>query len=126
MVELQAATQPRSHIAIVDDDAPFADSLAALLRASEIPCVAFADVARLLASLHERRYLAVLLDVHMPAPGGSAAIRAILDVEPTQRIVSITTHADESDVAQLRAAGARAVLIKPFLLKDLLKTLAEA
>ena len=122
--ELNAAGQDRGHIAIVDDDEAFADSVAEMLGAAGISCVAFANVARLLRALPETRIQAVLLDVRMPELGGGAAIRAILASAPALRIVSITTHAEEQDLARLHAAGARAVLIKPFQLADVLTTLS--
>lgn len=125
MTELQAAARDGGHIAIVDDDEAFADSLAAMLRSAGLSCIAFGDVARMLASLESIRILAVLLDVRMPALAGSAAIRAILDVAPTLRIVSITAHAEGEELETLYAAGTRAVLIKPFRLVDVLTTLAR-
>ena len=62
----------------------------------------------------------VVLDVEMPIMGGQAALRRLLDLSPTPKVVIVTVFADESHVRELLALGASAYLSKNASLSDLI------
>lgn len=63
----------------------------------------------------------ILLDVMMPVVDGPTALTALLGDERTRRIpvAFFTAKAMSSEVERLLAAGARAVITKPFSTRDL-------
>jgi two-component system, OmpR family, response regulator MprA len=61
----------------------------------------------------------ILMDVAMPGIDGVEAMRRIKAAKPTQPIVIASAHSMASDRERFLAAGADAVLAKPFRLADL-------
>jgi two-component system chemotaxis response regulator CheY len=56
----------------------------------------------------------VTMDIVMPELDGIAAIRQIMERDPTARIVVCTAVGQDKHVAESVAAGAKAFLVKPF------------
>ena len=67
-----------------------------------------------------------LMDLQMPEMSGIDAIGAIRAEFPEARIVVLTTHAGDVQVARALKAGARAYLLKALLRKELLETIRAA
>lgn len=68
-----------------------------------------AEAARLVVSTDAEL---ALVDLHMPAPGGVAAIREILAAAPDTKVVAVSGEADRATVVAALAAGAAAFLPK--------------
>jgi DNA-binding NarL/FixJ family response regulator len=66
------------------------------------------------------------MDLQMPEMSGIDAIGAIRAEFPEARIVVLTTHAGDVQVARALKAGARAYLLKALLRKELLETIRAA
>lgn len=77
------------------------DVVGATTRAAEAPTLATSVAADL-----------ALVDLHMPPPGGVAAIRAIVAARPECRVVAVSGEADRLTIAEAIAAGACAFLPK--------------
>jgi CheY-like chemotaxis protein len=68
---------------------------------------------------HRDEIAAVVLDLHMPRLDGPATLGALRDLDPQLGCVFITGDPGDYDEGALVAAGALAVLRKPFLPEDL-------
>ena len=64
---------------------------------------------RLARELHPH---VILMDLRMPDIDGEEATRAILDRDPTARVLALTVTAAEADVASMMLAGACGYLLK--------------
>jgi DNA-binding NarL/FixJ family response regulator len=64
-----------------------------------------------------------LMDLQMPEMSGIDAISAIRGEFPDARIIMLTTHAGDVQVARALKAGARAYLLKGLMRKELLETI---
>ena len=100
-------------VLVVDDHDLFRTGLAALLELQpDIEVVAQASGGRMGARLAEElRPDVVLMDLHMPDLVGFAATRAILESQPSARVVALSASA-EADVAAAMQAGACGFVVK--------------
>lgn len=103
-------------IVLVDDD----DGIATLLRVNFELDRRFELVARgrdgteALALVREHEPDAVLMDVQMPVLDGIAATELLVEADPDVCVVAFTASPDPAVAAAVLAAGAIAVLGKPF------------
>jgi two-component system chemotaxis response regulator CheY len=67
----------------------------------------------------------VLMDLVLPDFSGLDASRKILSKHPEARIIAITALSREGIVDESLKTGCRAFLLKPFRMKDLMKTVSE-
>ena len=95
-------------VLVVDDHDLFRTGLATLLALQpDIEVVAQASRGRMGVRLaDELRPDVVLMDLRMPDLNGSEATRAILENQPTARVVALSASAEEVDVAASMQAGA--------------------
>jgi FixJ family two-component response regulator len=105
--------KPRTHVAIVDDDAAVRKALGRLLRVSAFDAATYGSAHEFLASLNMRIPQCLLVDLHMPEMTGLELqrhlVRARIDI-PT---IVITAH-DKPGARELcMSAGAKAYLVKP-------------
>ncbi len=115
-------------VLVVDDHDLFRTGLASLLDAQEdIDVVAQASggrsAVRLAAELGPD---VVLMDMRMPDIDGLAATRAMLEQEPSTKIVVLTVASDESDVAAAVVAGAQGYLVKDSPVDDVIAAVRAA
>jgi NarL family two-component system response regulator LiaR len=101
-------------LVIVDDHSVVREGLRAFLRLQEgIDVVGEAaggdEAIRVVA---ERSPDVVLLDLVMPGGDGVGAIRRLLEVAPTARVLVLTSFADDSQIFAAMAAGAAGYLLK--------------
>jgi two-component system nitrate/nitrite response regulator NarL len=54
----------------------------------------------------------ILMDISMPVMDGIQATTAIHEMKPHQKIVAVSMHADNEDLAKMRQAGARGYILK--------------
>ena len=101
-------------VLVVDDHDLFRTGLATLLGLQpDIEVVAQASGGRMGVRLAEElRPDVVLMDLRMPDLDGSEATRAILESQPSARVVALSVSAEEVDVAASLQAGACGFLVK--------------
>jgi two-component system, chemotaxis family, chemotaxis protein CheY len=56
----------------------------------------------------------VTLDVEMPRMNGIVCLQKMLEIDPTARIVMVTSKGDSATVRQAIALGAKHFIVKPF------------
>ena len=105
---------PGIRVLVVADHDLFRTGLASLLGArSEIEVVAQASGGRMGVELASRlRPDVVLIDLRLPDFEGSEAIREILRRSPATRVLALTVHSNDADLAAALQAGACGVLAK--------------
>jgi DNA-binding NarL/FixJ family response regulator len=109
----------------VDDHALLREGIAALIaNQSDFELVAEASNGREAIELFRQHKPDVtLMDLQMPEVGGIDAIGAIRGEFPEARIIVLTTHAGDVQVARALKAGARAYLLKGLVRKELVETI---
>jgi DNA-binding NarL/FixJ family response regulator len=118
----------RIRVLIVDDNNLFRVGIAALLGAEkDVEVVAQASGGRMGVRLAgELRPDVVLMDVRMPGLDGPGATKAILDNDPSARVVALTVVADEADIAAAIDAGACGYLLKDSGIHDVVAAIHAA
>ena len=64
-----------------------------------------------------------LMDLQMPAMSGIDALMAIRELQPSARVIILTTYSGDIQVLRAMKAGAQGYLVKNLLHKDLLATI---
>ena len=101
-----------TRVFLVDDHDLFrAGVRAALVGAAEIVGDA-RDVEGAVAGIRSSRPDVVLVDVHMPAGGGEAVIRAVRETDPDVRFLALSVSDEAEDVIAVIRAGARGYVTK--------------
>jgi FixJ family two-component response regulator len=111
---------------VVDDDVSVRRALERLLRATGYRVIACASAAEFLA-LHEiARPTCLVVDVRMPGQTGFDLQDALRAAGRTEPVVFMTGHGDQAMAARALAAGAVAMLAKPFEDGPLLEAVERA
>jgi DNA-binding NarL/FixJ family response regulator len=107
-------------VLIVDDHDLFRTGLSSLLNAQDdLEVVAQASGGRMGIRLaRELRPDVILMDMRMPDLSGEEATRAIVEHDPSIRIVMLTVASDEATVARAVRAGAGGYLVKDSPIDD--------
>jgi DNA-binding NarL/FixJ family response regulator len=111
---------------LVDDHLVLRQGLRSLLEHHGLPVVAEA------ANGHEALQLArtihfdmVVMDLSMPQMNGIDTTRELLTILPHMRVVILTVHAEESQVAGALRAGARGYILKTRAAEELISAITE-
>ena len=67
----------------------------------------------------------ITMDIVMPRRSGIDAVRGIVELDPTARIVMCSALGQETLVAEAMEAGAKDFIVKPFKPTSVLETLAK-
>jgi two-component system response regulator FixJ len=110
---------------IVDDDEAVRDSLRLLLDSSGIPACDYPSADELLRA-DPADMACLLLDLHMPGTSGLELLRLLRDRGLTLPIIVVSGGRDGALDAQVWAAGATAILSKPFDDSALLEMVRQA
>jgi FixJ family two-component response regulator len=117
---------PRTHVAIVDDDAAVRKALGRLLRVSAFDAATYGSAREFLASLNMRVPQCLLVDLHMPDMTGLELQRHLARANIDIPTIVITAH-DEPGTRELcMGAGAKAYLVKPILDIPLISAINDA
>jgi FixJ family two-component response regulator len=104
---------PKSLIAIVDDEASIRRALLRLLRSAGLAGVAYASAEEFVEALPQLICRCVVLDVHMPGTNGIELQQWLAEAWPRLPVIMITgQHSNETE-AQVLALGPLAYLHKP-------------
>jgi len=115
-----AVPDPKSSVAIVDDDPEFRASVARLLRSVGLNSRVFASVTEYLGSEPPDCPTCLILDVRLPGQSGLDFQRDLVAANAELPIVFITGHGDIPMSVQAMKRGAIEFLTKPFRDQDLL------
>ena len=113
------APDPKSSVAIVDDDPDFRASVAGLLRSVGLNTRVFASVEEYLSSEPPDCPTCLILDVRMPGQSGLDLQRDLVAANAELPIIFITGHGDIPMSVQAMKRGAIEFLTKPFRDQDL-------
>ena len=116
----EAAPDPKSLVAVVDDDPDFRASVARLLRSVGLDARVFASVAGYLGSEPPDCPTCLILDIRLPGQSGLDLQRDLNARHSELPIIFITGHGDIPMTVQAMKAGAIEFLTKPFRDQDLL------
>ena len=115
-----AVPDPKSSVAIVDDDPEFRASVARLLRSVGLNSRVFASITEYLGSEPSDCPTCLILDVRLPGQSGLDFQRDLVAANAELPIVFITGHGDIPMSVQAMKRGAIEFLTKPFRDQDLL------
>jgi FixJ family two-component response regulator len=113
-------------VAVVDDDASVRKALGRLLGAAGFTVETFAGADDFMERRSARSVDCLVLDVRMPGLTGLDLQRRLEDAHIELPIVMITGHGSADVRARALAAGAVAVLDKPFSEETLLAAISRA
>jgi len=116
----EAVPDPKSLVAVVDDDSDFRASVARLLRSVGLDARVFASVAEYLGSEPPDCPTCLILDIRLPGQSGLDLQRDLNARHSELPIIFITGHGDIPMTVQAMKAGAIEFLTKPFRDQDLL------
>ncbi|MBI4290387.1 MAG: response regulator [Betaproteobacteria bacterium] len=118
----------RPCIAVVDDDGSVREAIAGLLKSAGFSAETFATAEEFLRSRRAKRAASMIVDVHLPGMSGLELQRHLSARGRDIPSVVISAHADSAGElrTQALAAGALAMLPKPFGDEDLLEAVRSA
>jgi DNA-binding response OmpR family regulator len=114
-------------VLVVDDDRELCENLWELLRERSFRVSLAHDVPEAEASIRERKFHVVLIDLKLPHGDGVQLLHTLREADREARAILITGFAPENEqrVQQAIAAGANAVCYKPFDVGKLLLTVEQ-
>ncbi len=118
-------TATRRPVYIVDDDEAVRDSIRLLLESSGFAAQEFASADLFLKS-ETADMGCLLLDLHMPGISGLELLRLLRSRGIRRPVIVVSGRRDPVQDAEVWAAGASALLSKPFDDQQLLDLVAEA
>ena len=118
-------TGPRPSVYIVDDDEAVRDSIRLLLESSGFVAREFAS-ADLFLRTDTGDMGCLLLDLHMPGISGLELLRLLRSRGLKRPVIVVSGRRDPVQDAEVWAAGASALLSKPFDDQQLLDLVTEA
>ncbi len=122
-----AAVTPVIRVLIAEDHTVVRDGLVAIInQESDMKIVAEAGDGRsAVEHWREHRPDVTLMDLRMPQLDGVAAIYEIRAVDPTARIIVLTTFDGDEDIYRGMRAGAKSYLLKDVRREDLFQCIRE-
>jgi len=114
------------HYLLVDDNRPFADNLAEILRDLGADATVVESGQEALGAVRQTRFSAVLTDMRMPNMGGAAVVHALRKVDPELPAIAITAYSGDAELGRALREGLLAVLPKPVPIQGLLAQLSVA
>jgi DNA-binding response OmpR family regulator len=112
-------------VLVADDDVALADVLCRALCENGHSVDVVGDGRAVLVAVGTTQFDAIVLDWRMPAMDGLQTLNALRGRSNTVPVLMLTACDTLADRAAALQAGASAYLVKPFLLHDLLATLAK-
>jgi two-component system response regulator RegA len=110
----------RRSVLVVDDDEVFRQRLVRAFHEQGDEPRGAADVPAALALAREESPELAVVDLRMPGPSGLELIRALLEIDPTTRIVMLTAYGSIATAVEAVKLGAVHYLTKPADLDDIL------
>ena len=111
---------------VVDDNAIMRTIVGRILREAQFDIVEATNGAEAIQAFFRDKPDIVLMDLNMDGIDGTAAIRGILQINPTARIVVCSSTSDAHIVLNLLKLGAKGYVTKPFTPDKLLNAISAA
>ena len=111
---------------VVDDNAIMRTIVGRILREAQFDIVEATNGAEAIQAFFRDKPDIVLMDLNMDGIDGTAAIRGILQINPTARIVVCSSTSDAHIVLNLLKLGAKGYVTKPFTPDKLLNAINAA
>jgi DNA-binding NtrC family response regulator len=113
-------------VLLVDDEEEFVSALSErlMLRGIEVDSALNGEEA--LASLKEKEFEVVILDVMMPGLGGLEVLRQIKSTHPNTQVILLTGHGSTREGIEGMRLGAFDYLIKPVDIEEMLEKMKAA
>ena len=111
---------------VVDDNAIMRTIVGRILREAQFDIVEATNGAEAIQAFFRDKPDIVLMDLNMDGIDGTAAIRGILQINPTARIVVCSATSDAHIVLNLLKLGAKGYVTKPFTPDKLLNAIPAA
>lgn len=114
---------------IVDDSNLIRTRIASVTRDRRLPDIQVIGLARNgIEAIHltvTHRPQAVTLDLTMPEMDGIACVKALMDFDPTIRVLVVSALSDKATAIRALKLGAQGFLHKPFTDEQLVQALRE-
>ncbi len=123
-MDLPAETTAR--ILVVDDEPSIRDLLVRLLSKSGYTVRVAETGEAALATLAGETFDAVVVDKNLPGITGLDVVRAVEDRHPNTVSIMMTAFPSPQAESEARSLGARGFVVKPFAIRDVLRTIADA
>lgn len=117
---------PRTHVLIVDDEAPLVDALCRTLQSEGYATLGLNSPRQALAAVGAQRFDLLLVDLMMPEMDGIELLRAAHQLDPQLVGIMMTGHGTIDTAVAALQAGALDYILKPFDLNGILPVLARA
>jgi two-component system chemotaxis response regulator CheY len=111
---------------VVDDNAIMRAIMGRILRNARYDTIEATNGAEAIQAYFREKPDIVLMDLNMDGIDGTAAVRGILQINPTARIVVCSATSDEHIVLNLLKLGAKGYVTKPFTPEKLLNAIDAA
>ena len=111
---------------VVDDNAIMRAIVGRILREARFDVVEASNGAEAIQAFFRETPDVVLMDLNMEGLDGTAAIRGILQINPSARIVVCSATSDAHIVLNLLRLGAKGYVTKPFTPEKLLNAIDAA
>ena len=115
----------QNDLLIVDDEKRFANMLAKRLRLRGCNCDVCYNGQQALDQVRQKKFLLVLLDLHLPDIYGVEVLKGIKTLSATTPVIVITGHGTEADRRACMQHGAHAFMHKPVGIDELIGFLAQ-
>ena len=113
-------------VLLVDDEEEFVSALSERLTLRGIETESALNGEEALASLVDKEFEVVILDVMMPGLGGLEVLRQIKSTHPNTQVILLTGHGSTREGIEGMRLGAFDYLIKPVDIEEMLAKMKEA
>jgi len=114
-------------VLIVDDEVFFRQVLRDVLEKIGFTVVAeAADGTEAVAKFRECRPHVIIMDIYMPEKSGIDATREMIAVDPNAKVLIASASAYDYDTQAALDVGAKAILMKPFVPKEVYESIRKA
>lgn len=117
--------RPDVSVAVLDDYAPVAETVAQYLAALRCKTKVFSNPLHFLSELERHPYDIVVCDVRMPEMDGLDVLKAVKTIRPDTDMIMISAHADKDVAIAALKAGAFDFFEKPVDREELLATIGR-
>ena len=116
----------KDQILIAEDSDSTRQAMKTVLRHHDYEVVAEArDGEQAVALYKELQPDIVLMDIAMPKKHGIDAIKEILSMDADAKIIAVTALYSQEKLVEIMEAGAKALVMKPFDVSNLIKTIQK-
>ena len=113
-------------LAVVDDDISVRESLESLIRSAGMAVSVFGSAEEFLDSAQPNKLDCLILDVRMPGMSGIELLETMRRRGDLHPVIVISGRTDPWTRKRAHAAGALAILDKPYQVKEVLELLRAA